>query len=223
MAIEEAAMLTKRVKAKSADLLDPGNQAWGQAPASTVVLSPTPLEMQPTEYVRVSWTGRPYGNAASIQARSLHNGDQIFFRLVWQDDSEDAKIADINQFVDAAAVLFPIASDAPLIGMGSKGKPVNAWLWRADWEQPKNVAAEGMGSTQRRDDPALAANARHQRGRWDVIITRPLNGKGSPAGTVALRPGTSTKIAFAVWQGANQERAGIKAFSPDWQELQIEA
>jgi DMSO reductase family type II enzyme heme b subunit len=223
MAIEEAAMLTKRVKAKSADLLDPGNQAWGQAAASTVVLSPTPLEMQPTDYVRVSWTGRPYGQAPSIQARSLHNGDQIFFRLVWQDDSLDAKIADINQFVDAAAVLFPVAEDAPLFGMGAKGKPVNAWLWRADWERPKNVAAEGMGSTQRRDDPALASSARHQRGRWDVIIARSLNGKGSPAGTVALRPGTSTKIAFAVWQGANQERAGIKAFSPDWQELQIEA
>jgi len=85
------------------------------------------------------------------------------------------------------------------------------------------VAAEGMGSTQRRDDPALAANARHQRGRWDVIIARALNGKNSPAGTVALRPGALTKIAFAVWQGANQERAGMKAFSPDWQELQIEA
>lgn len=216
-------MLTKRVKAKRAELLDPGGEAWKQVRPSTVVLSPTPLEMQPTDYVRVSWTSRPYGKASSMRVSSLHNGDQIFFRLVWQDDSSDAKIADIDQFVDAAAVLFPIAEDAPLFGMGSKDKPVNAWFWRADWERPKNVAAEGMGSTQRRDDPALAASARHQRGRWDVIIARSLNGKGSPAGTVALRPGASTKIAFAVWQGANQERAGIKAFSPDWQELRIEA
>src|SRR3989304_5411148 len=215
-------MLTKRVKAKSGDLLDPASQTWKQAGASTVVLSPTPLEVQPSEYVRVSWTGRPYGTAASMRVSSLHNGDQIFFRLVWQDDSQDVKIADINQFVDAAAVLFPLVEDAPLIGMGIKGKPVNAWFWRADWEQPKNVAAEGMGSTQRRDDPALAATARHQRGRWDVIIARSLNGKGSPAGTGALRAGAATKIAFAIWQGANQERAGIKAFSPAWQDLQIE-
>ena len=216
-------MLTKRVKAKNADLLDPGNQAWGQAPASTVVLSPTPLDLQPVEYVRVSWTSRPYGKASSVKVSSLHNGEQIFFRLVWQDDSADTKIADINQFIDAAAVLFPIVADAPLFGMGGKGKPVNAWFWRADWERPKNIAAEGMGSTQRRDDPALAATARHQRGRWDVIIARSLNGKCSPAGTVALRTGAATKIAFAIWQGANQERAGIKAFSPAWQDLQIEA
>ena len=215
-------MLTKRVKAKSGDLLDPASQTWKQASASTVVLSPTPLEVQPSEYVRVSWNGRPYGTAASMRVSSLHNGDQIFFRLVWQDDSQDVKVADINQFVDAAAVLFPLVEDAPLIGMGIKGKPVNAWFWRADWEQPKNVAVEGMGSTERRDDPALASRARHQRGRWDVIIARPLNGKSAPAGTVTLQPGTTTKVAFAIWQGANQERAGIKAFSPDWQELQIE-
>jgi DMSO reductase family type II enzyme heme b subunit len=216
-------MLSKRVRADSKQLLEPSNPAWRLARASRVILSPTPLEMQPTDYVRVSWTSRPYGKASSMRVSSLHNGDQIFFRLVWQDDSSDRKIADIDQFVDAAAVLFPIAEDAPLFGMGSKDKPVNAWFWRADWEQPKNVAAEGMGSTQRRDDPALASSARHQRGRWDVIIARSLNGKGSPVGTVALRPGASTKIAFAVWQGANQERAGIKAFSPDWQELRIEA
>jgi DMSO reductase family type II enzyme heme b subunit len=40
---------------------------------------------------------------------------------------------------------------------------------------------------------------------------------------VSLTPGTASKVAFAVWQGGNQERAGIKAFSPDWQELQIDA
>ena len=216
-------MLVQRVDAKSEELLDPSSEAWRKARTVTVVLSPTPLEMQPTEYVRVAWKGRPYGKATSVRVAALHNGKEIFFRLVWQDDSQDVKVADINQFVDAAAVLFPLFEDAPLIGMGIKGKPVNAWFWRADWEQPKNVAAEGMGSTERRDDPALASRARHQRGRWDVIIARPLNGKSSPAGTVTLQPGTTTKVAFAIWQGANQERAGIKAFSPDWQELQIEA
>jgi DMSO reductase family type II enzyme heme b subunit len=80
-----------------------------------------------------------------------------------------------------------------------------------------------MGTTQRRDDPALAATARHARGRWDVVVSRALNGKSSPKGTVALTPGAVSKVAFAVWQGGNQERAGIKAFSPDWQDLQIDA
>jgi DMSO reductase family type II enzyme heme b subunit len=217
-------MQVKRVDATAKELLDPKGQAWNKAPSATVVLSPTPLEMQPTDYVRASWKGRPYGsNASSMQVSTVHNGQEIFFRLQWNDESLEDKIADINQFVDAAAVLFPIVEDAPLIGMGTKGKPVNAWLWRADWERPKNVAAQGMGTTQRREDPELAATALHARGRWDVIVSRSLNGKSSPAGTVSLTPGTASKVAFALWQGGNQERAGIKAFSPDWQELQIDA
>ncbi len=216
-------MRVRRVDAKSKELLDPGDPSWRRVKASNVVLSPTPLDLQPTDYVRVSWKGNPYGKLSSMRVTALHNGRDIFFRLVWEDDSVDGKIADINQFVDAAAVLFPMSDDAPLFGMGTTGKPVNAWFWRADWERPKNVAAEGMGTTKRRDDPALASTARHTRGRWDLVLSRSLNGKGAPEGTVALVPGDTSKVAFAVWQGGNKERAGIKAFSPDWQELQVEA
>ncbi len=216
-------MLVQRVDAKNDELLDPAGAAWRRARASTVVLSPTPLDMQPTEYVRVSWKGRPYGKLSSMQVSALHNGQQVFFRLTWEDDSVDGKIGDINQFADAAAVLFPVNGDAPLFGMGTKGKPVNGWLWRADWEKPKNVAAEGMGTTQRGDDPALASGVQHKRGRWQLVLSRPFNGAEAPPGTVTLAPGAATKIAFALWQGANQERAGIKAFSPDWQDLRIEA
>ena len=216
-------MQVKRVQAKTEELLDLGSDLWKKAGTNNVVLSPTPLDMQPTEYVRNSWRGRPYGIASSVRVSAVHNGNEIFFRLQWQDESSDGQIADINQFVDAAAVLFPVSEDAPLLGMGTKGKPVNAWLWRADWERPKNVAIEGMGTTQRRDDSALASAARHARGRWDLVVSRTFNGRSSPKGTIALAPGTVSKVAFAIWQGGNQERAGVKAFSPDWQELQIDA
>ena len=216
-------MRVRRVNASSKDLQEPGGPGWRGSRSETVVLSPTPLDMQPSEYVRVSWKGRPYGQASSLKVSAVHNGRDIFFRLKWPDDSKNGAIADINQFVDAAAVLFPVNGDAPLFGMGAPGKPVNAWFWRADWEEPKNVAAEGMGSTERRDDPGLAGKARHARGEWDVVLSRSLEVNGAPAGTVVLTPGSVAKIAFAVWQGANQERAGLKAFSPDWHELDIEA
>ncbi len=216
-------MLVKRVKGKSDELLDPAGKAWQGAGTETVVLSPTPADMQPTEYVRASWKGRPYGRVSSMKASALHNGKEVFFRLVWEDDAPNGKIEDINQFPDAAAVLFPIVPDAPLIGMGTKGKPVNAWLWRPDWERPKNVAAEGMGTTQRREDPALASKAAHARGKWSLVISRSVNGGAAPEGTAELAPGASSKIAFAIWQGANQERAGVKAFSPDWHNLELEA
>jgi hypothetical protein len=28
-------------------------------------------------------------------------------------------------------------------------------------------------------------------------------------------------VAFAVWEGSSQERAGLKSFSRDWKELEI--
>ncbi len=216
-------MLVRRSDAKAKDLLNPTGSGWRRAQTEQAVLSPTPLDIQPAEYVIVSWKGRPYGTATSMQVGALHNGKEIFFRLVWDDGFADDKINDINQFVDAAAVMFPLVPEAPLIGMGTTGQPVNTWHWRADWAEPKNVLTEGMGSTLSRDDPALAAQARHARGQWSVVIGRSLSVKGAPTGTAPLAPGDTTKVAFAIWQGSNQERAGIKAFTPDWLELQIEA
>ncbi len=216
-------MRVSRVEAKDEELLSADSKAWQEAPVIEVVLSPTPLEMQPTEYIRVARNGRPYGAVSSMKVSALHNGSSVFFHLVWQDDAEDGPIKDINQFADAAAVMFPIAEDAPLIGMGIKGKPVNVWLWRADWDRPKNVAAEGMGSTVRRSDPALSSAVRHTDGQWDLIVGRSLEMKAAPSGTVELAPGAASKIAFAVWQGSEQERAGLKAFSPDWQDLELDA
>ncbi len=216
-------MRAQRTEARSQELLDPAGAPWRRVAADEVTLTPTPIEQQPSEYVRVAWQERPYGRLAGVQVQALHNGDKIFFRLSWEDPSQDDRIADTNQFADAAAVLFPIAPDAPVAGMGLPGKPVNAWLWRPDWAAPRNVAIEGVGSTQRRDDPSLAAGAVHQDGRWQVVISRSFALNGSPGGSISLAPGGASRVAFAVWQGSNQERAGIKAYSPDWIDLQIDA
>ena len=216
-------MRVQRIQARSEELLDPSGSAWQRLTAEEVTLAPTPIELQPTEYVRVAWQGRPYGALAKLQVQGLHNGEKIFLRLSWEDASQDDRIADINQFSDAAAVLFPIAPDAPMAGMGLPGKPVNAWIWRPDWPGPKNVAIEGVGSTQRRDDPSLAASGSHADGRWQVVLSRPFAANGAPKGTVELAPGVPSRVGFAVWQGANQERAGIKAYSIDWIDLQVDA
>lgn len=216
-------MRVGRVDAGDEELLSLESAVWQEAPVNEVVLSPTPLDMQPTDYVRVSRSGRPYGVVSSMKVSALHNGNSVFFHLVWQDDAADGAIKDINQFADAAAVMFPMVEDAPLIGMGITGKPVNVWLWRADWERPKNVSAEGMGTTKRRDDPALSSAARHTDGQWDLVVGRSLERRDAPQGTIVLAPGTVSQIAFAVWQGSEQERAGLKAFSPAWQELVLDA
>jgi DMSO reductase family type II enzyme heme b subunit len=52
------------------------------------------------------------------------------------------------------------------------------------------------------------------------VISRPL---GIGKDIAPLAAGKKTGIGFAVWRGANDERAGIKAFSIDWVELTLDA
>jgi DMSO reductase family type II enzyme heme b subunit len=43
---------------------------------------------------------------------------------------------------------------------------------------------------------------------------------GAEAAT--LTPGQATQIGFAVWNGSNDERAGLKAVSEDWIPLTLD-
>jgi len=54
------------------------------------------------------------------------------------------------------------------------------------------------------------------------VLSRPLAVANQKGETVQLAAGGSTKVAFAVWEGASGERAGIKAFSKQWRELTLE-
>jgi DMSO reductase family type II enzyme heme b subunit len=105
--------------------------------------------------------------------------------------------------------------------MGSANQPVNAWYWRADLEAPISVTATGLGTTVRSANGSLSAAGSYESGGWRVVISRPFAVKGQ--GLVALSPGQSGQVGFAVWQGSNQERAGIKATSLDWEPLEIQA
>ncbi len=210
-----------RVSAPTDSLLDPEAAQWRGLSEEPLALTPTPLLAQPSAYVVAAWTERPYGLVKEVRVRAAHNGEALLFRLAWADETRDAGISDADRFPDAAAVLFPLKGDAPLSNMGTKEQPVNAWYWRPDLEQPINVTAAGLGTTVRHPNGSLRAGAQHKSGGWAVVIARPFAVRGDTA--VTLSPGQAGKMGFAVWQGSNQERAGIKAVTLDWQPLEIEA
>lgn len=209
-----------RVDAPSAQLLDPAASLWRPAPPERLALQPTPLAAQPSEYVQVSWRGRPHGLITALTVQAAHNGEALFFRLRWEDDTRDDAISDTDRFTDAAAVLFPTRGDAPLTSMGSPQQPVNAWYWRPDLEEPLSVTAQGVGTAVRHREGGILAAAAYGEGGWTVVIGRAFAAGGN--GAVPLRPGQGTKVAFAVWQGSNQERAGLKAVTMEWQPLEME-
>lgn len=211
----------QRVSAGDAALLDPESPEWDGVRGSELTLKPTPITAQPSQYIQEKWKGTPYGVARSVTVRAAHNGERLYFHLSWTDETNDKAIQDTDQFADAAAVLFPVNGDAPLQSMGSPQAPVNAWYWRPDIEEPFTITAQGTGTTRRAQDPELSASGIHNRGAWRLVIRRRLD---SPeAGYVSLAPGVSAKVGFAVWQGSNQERGGLKSVTLEWEQLEIEA
>jgi DMSO reductase family type II enzyme heme b subunit len=215
-------MKAQRVDASATDLLDPVSDAWGRTPHETFPLTPTPLVMQPSGYIQKKWETSPHGAIPEVHVAAVHNGKELYFRLEWRDPTDDGKPDDMADFPDQAAVMMPIKDDAPIMEMGTPAQPVNMWLWRGDLDTPHYVTATGRGTTVRqKESPLVGRAAWRAGGLWQVVIGRPFN-VSLPAGIVVpLAPGLTHKCTFAVWQGSEKERGGLKAYEPRWQPLEI--
>lgn len=212
----------KRVTVAQDALLDPENPVWDSVPEENVALQPTPLVLQPSEYVQVKWATLRHGVIPEVRVRAAHNGDLLCFRLEWDDPTDDSRPNDTANFPDQAGVMLPIGADAPIAEMGLPGQPVNMWLWRADVPTPFYVTATGRGTTTRHRDSPLRGTGVWRGGVWRVTIARPFALSLPAEIVVPLSPGAQHKCTFAVWQGSNKERAGLKAYQPLWQPLEIE-
>lgn len=192
-------------------------RAWDEVPELSVDLVPTDLEAQPSVYVQKAWEGRPYGEGRTVRVQAALSGSDLFVRLRWAAGDPRPAITDNNVFPDACGVLFPLdGSNAELSTMGSEDWPVQAWHWRAGTADPFVVVARGLGTAERQATHAVTADASHNGEEWRVVFSRALDAKGVP-----LARGSAVPVGFAVWSGANNERAGLKAHSPEWVELRI--
>jgi DMSO reductase family type II enzyme heme b subunit len=207
---------------KAAELAEPDASIWQTVQDEVVTLIGVPVGLQPSGFIIGDWIDKKFGQTPEVQVRALHNNEVIALRLEWADPSPDLDIDDNDHFPDGAAVLFPFKDDAPIISMGSVEQPVNAWHWRADRKGvARNNVAAGFGSSRVTKGAQITTSARYHNGHWQIIFMRPLQVAGVDT-TIQLSPGQATKIAFAVWEGSNGERAGLKAFSVEWHELILE-
>ncbi len=199
------------------ELLAPRGSAWDRLPETRLRLSPTPLDAQPSAYVRVSRAERPYGTLPAVDVAAAVTDGALYLRLRWQEALPHPAITDNDVFADACAIMFPRDGiDADLQTMGSPERPVEAWHWRAGTELPFVLNATGLGTATRLAHHALTAAAEWQSGQWSVVFRRVLDGPGVP-----LKPATIVPAAFAVWQGWNAERAGLASCTLEWAALEI--
>lgn len=85
----------------------------------------------------------------------------------------------------------------------------------------EDLTAQGFGTLRARPpmDQTVAASGTWGMNTYSVVFRRSLAGRGANA--VALRPGTTVPVAFAVWNGSAGDRDGKKSVTI-WQDLKIE-
>ncbi len=215
------ASLTLAVAAGPVDaraLIDTDDAAWQSIPARRIALNRTPrlYETEPPSDLEIP----------EIEVRVARAEGKLLVRLNWHDSSEDtAKIAvapgaptegrfkkeateSTSRFFDAAAVMCPTDAKAdgptPGLQMGDVQDPVTIYYWNAA-RGPMLMDAKGRETT-RRTGQSFPARASYRNGSWSVCFELPELPKGTP-------------VAFAVWNGSQQDRDGRKYFSV-WHRLE---
>lgn len=199
-------------------LLDPLAAEWTKLPAQRIALNRTP---------RLYDTESPSEPEISfLDVRLVRIESKLLIQMTWHDPTKD--VADIakpsnvpmegrakreqteatDRFFDSAAVMHPLrtpeAGAWPSLQMGDAGDPVSIYFWNAARGSAR-MQAEGRGTT-RRTGETFPAQAVYRDVSWHV--TMELDG---------VPPGMP--VAFAVWNGNQQDRDGRKYFST-WLKLE---
>lgn len=202
--------------------LDPADGAWRRATEVSAALDMLITDTQATrDLLPPQWRW--------VKARAIHDNTDIYFRFEFRDSTVDTSVADTPLFADGFAMQIPFSGLAS-VAMGDPLTPVNIIFWRADLPNPQNIVAGGPGTVQTSPDsggpppdtPPLVTHSQTRGNRtWTVIIRRPMASPSARGNMVPLARGMKYRIIFANWNGANQERGGIKLVTGNWQTLAI--
>lgn len=211
LAGEPAVIRAPRNVGGAAAVSDPDHPAWQDVAASVVKLE-TAFPGHPS----ISGTAV----AQRVEVKALRGATGLAIRLEWNDAAADrAKTQD--RFADGVAIQFPRDGKTETTPyMGGAGRTVNIWYWNAARNAAENLWADGFGTLARLPTQDVKAHGRYADGKWRVAFFRAWR-SSEPRG-VKLRdaPAGRQPLAFAVWDGANNERDGFKAVTLDWQSLQ---
>lgn len=217
-------VISKKVSDSKKELLNCKNSIW-QSGRKTIETTATPLANQPSPYIKGVYEEEKIGAVKKFDVKSVHNGSDIFFYFEWETSQPNEKIVDIEVFPDGVALLMPFKDmeKTQIKEMGSQDYPTNNWYWRPDFEgQPKNQISHGLSTSIYTEKTSIKSDSEWSDGKWHVVMGRPLKANRSGEETIDLQPGQTIGIGFAVWEGSNGERGGVKAFSKEWMELVIE-
>ncbi|MDR5656435.1 ethylbenzene dehydrogenase-related protein [Halodesulfurarchaeum sp. HSR-GB] len=191
-------------------LSQPTGDAWADVESAQVPLTSAPSGLPDASIVQTD----------SVTVQSAHTDDRIYVRLQWDDQTENASEAALDAYADGAAVQLPAnVSTTPSVELGSQDQPVNLWYWTAaDGAEEALAGGYNPGSITALEETTVQTHATHDGDTWTVVFERSLETDAPARADFDLE--TDVDIAFAVWDGANDERSGHHAYS-EWYTLPL--
>ncbi len=162
--------------------------------------------------------------------QALHNGEDVVFRIVW-DDRTESKPGETDDgepiYADAMALQFPTQTtpgEKPYFLMGDSNHATDLWYWRNDTNKIvklqtsgyKTFKPEGVEETGGIEGQGVADN-----GQYRVVMKRALHTKDAESG-VQFVVGEFLPITMTVWDGSNGENGGDKRTVTAWYNLYLE-
>lgn len=194
---------------------------WEQLPKVSVPLAPVPLEAQPNEYIRTAWAGRRYGLLKEVQATAARFCGRLSVCLEWPGSAER-----YDEFPDGAGIYFPASGEGcrPM-RIGSPADPSRLWLWRdrvaVRGSEPtvRAVLAIGAGAFRPIAAPSTGPAA------IDEVTAASADAGGMRRVVISgdERFAGAARMGVVIWQGANEERAGLASVTHEWATLSGEA
>ena len=183
----------------------PVDPVWNRVPAVAVATVATPQGMQTSEYIKKTYRDGEWGNIHQLSVKGWQTRHSLNLLLEFTSASDSRQLLGPDHFLDRVAVFFPSDKHTLFMTMGSPESPGILWSWRADGKA-EVLEARGAGTIKALSAEGLKVQAERNGGAWKVLMSGP-------------QVLVERRFALAVWSGAHQERGGLKAFSPQWVEL----
>ena len=193
---------------------DPDDTIWDRLPEYRVRLNPAP-----PVHESVALRTKDDDTGQDVFLTIARTSKRFYVRMRWRDATPNT-VTKSNRFRDGAAVQFSLSDDQTSYIMGDGPEaPDNIWYWRSDRGAVQNLAAGGPGSTTMLEAQPVTGAAKYfdkgspKANEWAVVMSRAIAIEGKHQ--VSFERG-KVPMAFALWQGAKNQRDGNKIVSDGW-------
>lgn len=157
----------------------------------------------------------------SLSVRVAYTDQEIGFFLTWNDPVRNMREGG-GKTEDAVTLSVPLkmepgSKERPYFGMGDKAHPVALWHWTAGAQMIHQHMSRGFTDIKPLEGPDVDSQALYRDGQWTVVIRSQLKREDGPSFPFQ----TYIPVAFAVFEGSNGEKGGMKGIST-WQTLFLE-